>query len=263
VTADRDEDQRRIRRALERAADVLARFTPSRVGVSYKAHGSPVTEADLAVDEVLRHELPRADEGWLSEETPDDTARLERRRVWIVDPLDGTREFLAGIPEWCISIGLAEDGRAVAGGVYNPTADELFLGSPETGATLNGQAVTASSRPSLEGALVLVSRWALTRRGPRPSGDAPFQVRAVGPVAYALALIATGRADAMWSRSSTAEWDIAAGVALIAAAGGYVAAWEGGPLTFNQWPPQANGIVAAGTRLAPAVRAFTTAAARS
>jgi myo-inositol-1(or 4)-monophosphatase len=258
---DRDEDLRRIRRALERAAGVLARFTPSRVGVSYKAHGSPVTDADLAVDEALRRELPRPDEGWLSEESPDDASRLGQRRVWIVDPLDGTREFLAGVPQWCISIGLVEDGRAMAGGVYNPTTDELFLGSLETGTTLNGQVVRASARASLEGANVLVSRWAL--KHPGAFAGAPFEPRAVGPIAYALALIAAGRADAMWSRSSKPEWDIAAGAALIAAAGGYVAAWEGGPLTFNRWPPRASGTVAAGGRLAPAVRAFITAASRT
>jgi len=262
VTADREEDLRRIRRALGRAAGVLARFTPSRVGVSYKAHGSPVTEADLAVDQVLRRELPRGDEGWLSEESPDDASRLGRRRVWIVDPLDGTREFLAGIPEWCISIGLAEDGRAMAGGVYNPSADELFLGSLETGATLNGQAVRASARATLDGALVLVSRWALKRQGARAFADAPCHPRAVGPLAYALALIAVGRADAMWSCSSKAEWDIAAGAALIAAAGGYVAAWDGAPLVFNRWPPRVSGAVATGARLAPAVRAVIAAQAR-
>jgi myo-inositol-1(or 4)-monophosphatase len=263
VPGDRADDLRRIRRALEQAAGILARFTPSRVGISYKGRGSPVTEADLAVDEALRRELPRADEGWLSEETPDDGARLQRRRVWIVDPLDGTREFLAGVPEWCISIGLAEDGRAVAGGVYNPTADELFLGSLETGTTLNGRIVRASARHTLDGALVLVTRWALARRGGLAYQGAPFTPRPVGPVAYALALVAAGRADAMWSRSAKPEWDIGAGVALIAAAGGHVAAWDGGPLTFNQWPPRANGIVAVGSRLVPAARAFITSASRS
>jgi myo-inositol-1(or 4)-monophosphatase len=256
VTADREEDLRRIRLALERAAGVLARFSPSRVGVRYKPHGSPVTEADNAADDVLRHELPRADEGWLSEETPDDRSRLTRRRVWIVDPLDGTREFLAGVPEWCISIGLAEDGQAVAGGVYNPAAGELFLGSLQTGTTLNSQAAQASKRTGLDGALVLVTRWALKRRGGRVFADAPFRVRAVGPLAYALALIAAGRADAMWSRSSKAEWDVAAGAALIAAAGGSVTAGDGTPLAFNRWPPQVSGLVAAGTALVPAARAF-------
>lgn len=256
---DRQEDLRRIRAALERAAGVLAGFDRSRVGVRYKAHGSPVTEADVAADDVLRRELPRGGEGWLSEETPDHASRLNRRRVWIVDPLDGTREFLAGIPEWCISIGLAEDGQAVAGGIYNPSAGELFLGSPQTGATLNGQAVQASTRTSLRGGLVLVTRWALERRGARAFAEAPFRVRAVGPVAYALALIASGRADAMWSRSSKAEWDVAAGAALIGAAGGSMAAWDGAPLAFNRWPPRVSGLVAAGAPLVSAARAFAAA----
>lgn len=259
MTPDRQEDLRRIRAALERAAGVLARFDRSRVGVRYKAHGSPVTEADLAADDVLRGELPGADEGWLSEETPDDPSRLDRRRVWIVDPLDGTREFLAGIPEWCISIGLAEDGQAVAGGIYNPSAGELFLGSLQTGATLNGQPVQASTRAGLDGALVLVTRWALKRGGAQALAEAPFRVRAVGPVAYALALIASGRADAMWSRSSKAEWDVAAGAALIAAAGGSVTAWDGAPPIFNRWPPRLSGLLAAGAPLMPAARAFAAA----
>ncbi len=260
MTTDRQEDLHRIRRALERAAAILARFTPSRVRVGYKGN-SPVTEADLAVDEALRRELPRHDEGWLSEETPDDPSRLGRRRVWIVDPLDGTREFLAGVPEWSTSIGLAEDGHAVAGGIYNPTTDELFLGSAETGTTLNGQVVRASTRATLDGALVLVTRWTLRRGGSHAFAGAPFQPRPVGPLAYALALIAAGRADAMWSRSSKPEWDIAAGVALIAAAGGYAAAWDGGPLAFNRWPPRVSGLAVAGTPLAPAVRAFIAAQA--
>jgi myo-inositol-1(or 4)-monophosphatase len=261
VATDRQDDLRRIRRALERAAGILTGFTPSRVGVSYKGHGSPVTEADLAVDEALRRELPRGDDGWLSEETPDDRGRLERRRVWIVDPLDGTREFLAGVPEWCVSIGLAEDGVAVAGGVYNPSTDELFLGSVETGTTLNGEAVRASTQAGLAGAVVLVSRWTLRRRSPRAFAGAPLKLRPVGPLAYALALIAAGRADAMWSRSSKAEWDIAGGAALITAAGGYAADWEGKPLLFNRWPPRLNGLVVAAAELAPAVRAFIAAEA--
>jgi myo-inositol-1(or 4)-monophosphatase len=84
-------------------------------------------------------------------------------------------------------------------------------------------------------------------------------VRAVGPVAYALALIASGRADAMWSRSSKAEWDVAAGAALIAAAGGSVTAWDGAPPIFNRWPPRLSGLLAAGAPLMPAARAFAAA----
>ena len=233
----------------------MRRFAANRVGVRYKPPNSPVTDADLAVDEVLRHELPRPGEGWLSEETPDARGRLECRRVWIVDPLDGTREFLAGIPQWSISIGLAEDGVAVAGGVYNPSSDEMFLGALDAGTTRNGRPVLASDRSSLDGAVVLANRWAFGHwRWPWRRHS--FRTRPVGAVAYALATVAAGSADALWSRSAKAEWDIAAGTALITAAGGTVTTWDGTPYRFNQWPPRAAGLIAAGPRLFPTVRAL-------
>jgi myo-inositol-1(or 4)-monophosphatase len=251
----RQEDLDRIRKALMSAADVLGCFSADRVGVGYKASNSPVTEADLAVDAVLRRELPRAGEGWLSEESPDDRARLDRRRVWIVDPLDGTREFLEGTPHWTVSIGLAEDGEAVAGGIYNPTTDEMFLGSRETGVTLNDRPVAVSSRATLAEAVVLANRWALRKR-PDELTHQPFRVQVVNAMAYSLALIAVGRADALWSRSGKAEWDTAAGVVLVAAAGGRASTYDGGPLRFNAWPPRAPGIVATNGRLHHAVRRF-------
>lgn len=136
-------------------------------------------------------------------------------RRFTADPLDGTREFLAGTPTWSISIGLAEDGVAVAGGIYNPSSDEMFLGALDTGTTLNGRPVLASDRSSLEGAVVLAGRWAPGGRRRWPWQRRPFQARPVGAVAYALATVAAGAADALWSRSAKAEWDIAAGTALI------------------------------------------------
>ncbi|MBM4442790.1 MAG: hypothetical protein FJ027_20415 [Candidatus Rokubacteria bacterium] len=130
-----------------------------------------------------RRRYPRhvADEGWLSEESTDARARLRHRRVWIVDPLDGTRELLEHVPPWTVSIGLAEDGAAVAGGVYNPTTGELFLGARETGTTLNGEPVRVSTRDGLEGALVLrtagrcasVPRSSRTRCSARRVAPAP------------------------------------------------------------------------------------------
>jgi len=246
----REEDLARIRAALRRAGDVLVEMSRRRVRVFHKDNGSPVTEADLAADDLLRAELPRDGEGWLSEETADDPARLGRRRVWIVDPLDGTREFLAGVPEWCVSIALAEDGVAVAGGVLAPLLGEQILGGPETGVTLNGRPVRASSRARLAGGVVLVDRWALRRRSGRVLLGRGFGVRAVGPLAYTLALVATGRADATWGRSAKAEWDIAAGAALVAAAGGHVSDAAGRPLAFNRWPPRAPGVMACGAGLA-------------
>jgi myo-inositol-1(or 4)-monophosphatase len=223
--------------------------------VRYKGANSPVTDADEAVDAALRDELPQGDEGWLSEESRDTQERLDHRRVWIVDPLDGTREFLEGGAQWTISIGLAEDGEAVAGGVYNPTTEEMFLGARETGVTRNGMPVTVSPCASLDGAVVLANQWALRRRRAELL-RAPFRVDVVNAMAYTLALIAAGRADATWSRSPKAEWDTAAGTALILAAGGRVTTFDGAPLRFNQWPPSAPGIVATNSALHPAVLRF-------
>src|SRR5712672_3719840 len=145
----------RIQAALDASRAIFARFTPGAVATEYKAGHDPVTEADRAVDAVLRQNLLRDGEGWLSEESVDDPVRLQRSRVWVVDPLDGTREFVKGIPEFCVSIGFVEDGRPVAGGIYNPATDETFLGSVDSGVTYNGKPARASLRTSLEGALVL------------------------------------------------------------------------------------------------------------
>ena len=125
---------KRIHHALEASRAVFARFTPGDIETEYKIGRDPVTEADRELDAVLRQELLRDGEGWLSEESVDDPIRLQRSRVWVVDPLDGTREFVTGIPEFCVSIGFVENGRPVAGGIYNPATDESFLGSIESGA---------------------------------------------------------------------------------------------------------------------------------
>ncbi|HET9299280.1 MAG TPA: inositol monophosphatase family protein, partial [Candidatus Polarisedimenticolaceae bacterium] len=116
------EELDRIAAALAEAGEVVARVRRGAVTVTLKTGGDPVTEVDTAVDAVLRKRLPRPGEGWLSEETADDGSRLRMTRVWVVDPLDGTREFVAGIPEWAISVALVEEGSAVAGGVFNPAS---------------------------------------------------------------------------------------------------------------------------------------------
>ena len=158
------ETLQRIESALDAARQVFARFTLGAIEAEYKAGHDPVTEADTAVDAVLRQELLRDGEGWLSEESVDDLSRLEKSRVWIVDPLDGTREFVAGIPEFCVSIAMVEDGIPVAGGICNPATNEVFLGSLDSGVTYNGKPAHASQRASLEGAVVLASR-SETKRG--------------------------------------------------------------------------------------------------
>src|ERR1700739_3214813 len=119
----------RIAAALEAARGVFAGFTPGEMQAEFKAGHDPVTEADRAVDAVLRQNLLRDGEGWLSEESADDLSRLDKRCVWVVDPLDGTREFVLGLPEFCVSIGFVENGTPVAGGIYNPATQETILGS--------------------------------------------------------------------------------------------------------------------------------------
>src|SRR5580693_10617476 len=176
----------RIHSALEASRKIFARFTPGAIEADYKVGHDPVTEADRALDAVLRKELLRSGEGWLSEESVDDPIRLQCSRVWIVDPLDGTREFVKGIPEFCVSIGFVENGRPVAGGIFNPATDETFLGSIDSGVTYNGKPALPSQRKTLEGALVLASRSEVKRGEWKVFENAPFKIRPMGSVAYKL-----------------------------------------------------------------------------
>lgn len=240
ITPDRPSDLRRIESALRAAAEVVGRYTAGSVEWEEKEDSErwdPVTEADHAMDALLKEELPREGEGWLSEETADDRERLSYRRVWIVDPLDGTREFVEGFPEWCISIGLVEDGEPVAGGILNPTTDQLVLGSVETGVTLNGEPVTPEPSDRLEGAVVLASRSEVKRGEWKRYEGASFHVKPCGSVAYKLALVAAGLADATWTLVPKNEWDVAAGAALVRAAGATVIHEDGSRPTFNRPDP--------------------------
>src|SRR5580692_11492908 len=209
----------RIHSALEASRKIFARFTPGAIEADYKVGHDPVTEADRALDAILRKELLRQGEGWLSEESVDDPIRLQCSRVWVVDPLDGTREFVKGIPEFCVSIGFVENGRPVAGGIYNPATDETFLGSIDSGVTYNGKLSQPSRRTSLDGALVLASRSEVKRGEWKPFESASFTVRPMGSVAYKLALVSAGLADITFTLTPKNEWDVVAGAALVRSAG--------------------------------------------
>jgi myo-inositol-1(or 4)-monophosphatase len=202
---------------------------------------------------VLREILVRDGEGWLSEESADDLSRLTREQVWVVDPLDGTREFVEGIAEWCISIGFVECGQAVAGGILNPATGEKIVGSLGGGVTYNGRAARASLRSKLSGALVLGSRSESKRGEWKRFEGAPFTVRPMGSVAYKLGLVAAGKADATWTLVPKNEWDVAAGTALVMAAGGFVRRLEGPPPVFNNRSPLMTGLIAGGPNLRLAI----------
>lgn len=239
----------RIRSALERACRTAARFSPPRIEMQYKERGDPVTEADHAINEVLHQSLVRDGEGWLSEETADDFERLKKQRVWIVDPIDGTREFVAGIPEWCISIGYVVENRTYAGGICNPQTGELFVGSRRIGLEYNGGPAHPTRRTTLNGALVLASRSEFTAGRWEVYHGGRFRIRAVGSIAYKLALVAAGKADATWTTVPKHEWDVAGGVALIESAGGQVWTTENTAPVFNRREPRLNGLAACGPHL--------------
>jgi len=236
----------RIQLALDAAHTVFARFTPGEIEAEYKAGHDPVTEADRALDAVLRQNLLREGEGWLSEETADDLSRLEKKRVWIVDPLDGTREFVQGLPEFCVSIAFVEAGKPVAGGIYNPATKQSFLGAVDAGVLYNGRPSAPSQRTSLAGALVLASRSEVKRGEWKQFEDATFKVQAMGSVAYKLALVSAGLADVTFTLVSKHEWDVAAGAALVMAAGGFVCKPDGSELRCNQRDPLLPGLLAGG-----------------
>jgi amino acid adenylation domain-containing protein len=240
---------KRIEAALDAARVVFSRFRLGEVEAEYKIGHDPVTEADRAIDEVLRRHLLREGEGWLSEESVDDESRLSKSRVWIVDPLDGTREFVAGIPEFCVSIGFVENGRPVAGGIYNPATDEMMLGAIDSGVWYNGQPARCSQRTALQGSLVLASRSEIKRGEWKQFEGGPLEIRAMGSVAYKLGLVAVGRADLTFTLTPKHEWDVAAGAALVLSGGGIVTTPDNSELRCNQKNPLIPGLIGCGPNL--------------
>jgi myo-inositol-1(or 4)-monophosphatase len=236
----------RIDAALESARVALARFTPGAIATEYKIGHDPVTEADRTVDAILHRELLRDGEGWLSEETADNPSRLDKQRVWIVDPLDGTREFVQGLPEFCISIGFSENGRPVAGGICNPATNEKFLGAIDCGVVYNGKPAKVSQRTSLNGATILASRSEVKRGEWMKFQNGPFKIQPMGSVAYKLALVSAGLADATFTLTPKNEWDVVAGAALLLSAGGFVGTIDNVELTTNRRNPLLSGLLASG-----------------
>jgi myo-inositol-1(or 4)-monophosphatase len=222
-----------IRAALEAAARLIARTDPREVEITRRANEDVTTALDHAINNVLLEHLRAYGDGWLSEESENNLARLDARRVWVVDPIDGTREFVEGVPEWCVSVALVEDQQVSAGGVLNPNTGELFLGSMETGLSI----INASKRnPIFADNLpcVLVSRREHKNGSWNNFKNNGFEIKPVGSIAYRLALVAAGYASATCTFEPRSEWDVAAGVALLHAASGHVQMSNGNDLSFNQ-----------------------------
>jgi fructose-1,6-bisphosphatase/inositol monophosphatase family enzyme/glutathione synthase/RimK-type ligase-like ATP-grasp enzyme len=232
------------------AGAVLRRHRAGRLEVRHKANGEVVTAADLEANALVREGLEAAFPGdaVFSEETADSAARLSCRRVWIVDPLDATSNYTEGGDEYCVSIGLAQEGRPVLGVVYNPARDELVAGGEGLGVQLNGARVRATDPAGLEGARLLVSRkeW---RRG-LDGRAAALPAVPMASMAYKLARVAAGMSDGAFSLTPRKEWGTCAGVALVKAAGGRATLVDDTEIRFNRPEPrQPLGMLAAGPGL--------------
>ncbi|SFP90197.1 3'(2'),5'-bisphosphate nucleotidase CysQ [Tranquillimonas alkanivorans] len=215
----------------------------------------PVTEADLAVDAHLRAALghARPEYGWLSEESEDDPARHEAKRIFVVDPIDGTRAFVAGEETWALSLAVAEHGRVMAAVVYLPVMDKLYAAGLGQGAALNGAPLSVSAHGEADGARVLANRPNF--RPENWSGPVPNFKRSFRPsLAYRLTLVAEGRYDAMFTLVPAWEWDIAAGSLIVREAGGTVTDRHGAPLRFNTADRRADGVIAAPDALHASIR---------
>ena len=207
--------------------------------VQSKGEAGPVTRADREADALLREALPRIlPAAWLSEETKDDPARLAQRRLWVVDPLDGTKEFVEGVPHYAVAAGLVEDGEPVLGVVHNPSAGETLWAVRGGGTFRDGKRVLAA-----EGRGLGASRSEI-RRGEFAPFEGEWEVRALGSIAWKLALVAGGSLAATVSRGPKHEWDVCAGAVLVLEAGGCITDCYGEPLRFNRPFPKTRGVLA-------------------
>jgi myo-inositol-1(or 4)-monophosphatase len=228
---------------LEAAVRDAGQIARSFFGGSYKRwnkdKGSPVTEADLAVDRFLNERLraARPDYGWLSEETDDDPARLDAGAVFIVDPIDGTVGFLKGRPHFTICAAVARDGRPVAGVVYNPMLEECYTAHSGAGAFRNGTPIHVGQREQIEGCRMLGDKAMLTHAAwntPPNRPWPPMEIETRSSAAYRVVLVADNSFDATLALSAKRDWDLAAADIILSEAGGVLTTHDGSALRYNR-----------------------------
>ncbi len=230
--------------ALREAGPIALKTFRGDVRSWIKGHNSPVSEADIAVDNFLRARLSRADYGWLSEESKDDRARLESERIIVVDPIDGTRSYLAGRPDWSIVAAVVERGRPIAAAVYVPVDDDLYLAASGHGATRNGETIAVSSGAALAAARVAGPKKILERLV--AIDPATVQEPKIHSLALRMTRVAEGRIDAAFASVNAYDWDLAAADLLVHEAGGAMTDLSGERLVYNLHDPVHGAVLAAG-----------------
>lgn len=210
-----------------------------------KGESSPVSEADIAVNDLIQSRLQAAtpDYGWLSEESADDESRLGRRLTWIIDPIDGTRGYLAGREDWCVSVALVEGNRPLLAAVFAPSTDEFFFAARGQGTTWNGVPVSASTGTALDFARIA---------GPKPlvqrlvrGQDITLYPR-IGSLALRLCWVANGKLDAAFAGGQSRDWDLAAADLIVHEANGRMSELSGDPILYNRQEVTHGLLVAAG-----------------
>ena len=217
------------------AGALIMNYYKADYEIKDKGYHNPVTTADHAADSKLKEILTQArpDYGWLSEETIDSKERLKKERVWVVDPLDGTKEFIEGVPNFVVSIGLVENGEPVVGVLYNPVTTETFTAAKGYGARLDGKTILCNTKQDV-GEMVILNSRSETRRGLWEPFENTFGgLKAVGSVAYKLGLTAAGKADIFASLRPKNEWDICAGNCIINESGGKLIDLNGNQRIYN------------------------------
>ena len=211
-----------------------------------KGASSPVSEADIAVNELIAERLRSAtpDYGWLSEESADDETRVGKHLVWIVDPIDGTRAYLAGREDWCVSVALVEDGQPVMGAVFAPASGEFFFAQAGCGSRLNGATVHATSGTGLDFSRIAGPK-PLVERLNRTSGEISLHPR-IGSLALRLCRVADGKLDAAFAGGQSRDWDLAAANLIVQEANGSMTALSGDTILYNRREVTHGILVAAG-----------------
>lgn len=240
--------------AAARDAGALAQSLKGDLKIWSKSNATPVTNADISVDTLLKERLTAAqpDYGWLSEETKDDPSRLAKMRLFVVDPIDGTVAYMKGKPWWSVSLAVVEDGRPIIGVVHAPDIDETFVAVAGGGATLNGEPIRTGTCDMVEGCGMLGDAKMFAHpawRTPWP----PMRIEARNSMAYRMCLVADGRFDAALALSGKGEWDVAAADLICAEAGAITTDHKGRAFACNKPDPGVPSVVCASPAMHPLI----------
>ena len=232
-----------LQTAARKGAEIALSYFGKDPKISYKEGMSPVTEADFAVDAYLKETLraARPDYGWLSEETADSSERLSKKRTFVVDPIDGTKAFIAGNSMWCVSVAIVENGRSIAGVLDCPVRKEIYTAALGQGAHKNGVKL---ERRAENAPLVLSGTKALLAQFAKVTGVVSHAHSHIPSLAYRIAMIADGRLDGAFIKTNAQDWDLAAADLILAETGGAICNTDGTRAAYGK-PSTAHGILVA------------------